>query len=65
MYKITPQFSGLCSVWLFALNKKTAAKTLAMKQDKTDQVIDNYFPGNLITALIIIPNSKSLLCITN
>lgn len=58
MYKIKPQFSGLCSVWLFALNTKTAAKTLAMKQDKTDQVIDNYFPGNLITTLIIITNSK-------
>lgn len=58
MYKIKPQFSGFCSVCLFALNKKTAAKTLAMKQDKTDQVIDNYFPGNLITTLIIITNSK-------
>jgi len=47
-----------CTVRLFALNRKTAAKTLAMKQYKTDQVIDNYFPVNLITALIIITNSK-------
>ena len=43
---------------IIAFNTKTAAKTLAVKQDKTDQVIGNYFPGNLITALIIITDSK-------
>ena len=48
-----------CAVLLLALNKKTAAKTLVMKQDEIDQVIDKYyFLGNLITALIIITNSK-------